>query len=243
MSWYYAVGQERNGPVSDEELDQLVQQGTVTNESLVWQEGMADWQPYGQVSGGEATGSGAAGIVCAECGNQFNFEDVLRFGDQFVCAGCKPIYVQRMQEGGVVASAMDYAGFWVRFAATFIDGIIQLIVIVALFFIVGDGFDISDQVPFQNTTDKVQRINIFLSIFFYVFFLGKFGATPGKMALGLKVVRSDGSRITYLRAFGRFWANYLSSIILCIGYLMVAFDRQEHKALHDRICDTRVIRT
>jgi uncharacterized RDD family membrane protein YckC len=73
-----------------------------------------------------------------------------------------------------------------------------------------------------------------------VFFLGRFGATPGKMALGMKVVRADGTNISYLRAFGRCIAEYFSAIPFCAGYLMVLFD-EEHRTLHDRICDTRVI--
>jgi len=73
------------------------------------------------------------------------------------------------------------------------------------------------------------------------YFLGKFSATPGKMALGLKVLRADGEMITYPRALGRFFAEFLSSVILAIGYIMAAFD-EEKRALHDRICDTRVVR-
>ena len=74
-----------------------------------------------------------------------------------------------------------------------------------------------------------------------MFFLGKFGATPGKMACKLKVVRPDGERISYARALGRHFAEMLSGIILYIGYIMAAFD-EEKRTLHDRICDTRVIK-
>jgi len=48
-------------------------------------------------------------------------------------------------------------------------------------------------------------------------------------------------KVTYLRAFARHFAEFLSGIILGIGYLMVAFDR-EKRALHDHICNTRVIK-
>ena len=73
------------------------------------------------------------------------------------------------------------------------------------------------------------------------FFLVKFGATPGKMALGVKVVRPDGSGLTVGRAIGRYFAKMLSGMILYIGYIMAGFDSQK-KALHDMICDTRVVR-
>lgn len=242
MNWYYAVGQEKQGPVSDEELGQLVQQGTITNESLVWQEGMADWQPYSQVSGGA---EGGAGIICAECGNQFDFNDVIRLGDQYVCAGCKPVHLQRMQEGGVVSGTMEYAGFWVRFAARFLDGIITSIINVVITTIIGAMMGASASTTPEQAFE-IQMIGtlagVIVGIAYEVFFVGRFGATPGKMALKLKVVRPDGDKVSYLRVFGRWWAMQLSGVILGIGYLMAAFDREEHKSLHDRICDTRVIR-
>ena len=71
-------------------------------------------------------------------------------------------------------------------------------------------------------------------------FVGRWGATPGKMACGMKVVRADGSKVTYLRAFGRYWGKALSRLTFMIGYVIALFD-QEKRALHDWICDTRVV--
>ena len=73
-----------------------------------------------------------------------------------------------------------------------------------------------------------------------IFFIGKYGATPGKMACKIKVVDATGAKIGYGRATGRFFAEILSGLIFYIGYIMVAFDDQK-RALHDRICNTRVI--
>jgi uncharacterized RDD family membrane protein YckC len=72
------------------------------------------------------------------------------------------------------------------------------------------------------------------------FFVARVGATPGKMALGLKVIRPDGSRVSLGRAIGRYFAKWLSSLILCIGYIIAGFDSQK-RAMHDMICDTRVV--
>jgi uncharacterized RDD family membrane protein YckC len=132
---------------------------------------------------------------------------------------------------------MVFAGFWIRVGAKIIDGIIITVVGFVLAFLVN--FIIRHMVAaavLQNT------IYIALTIFYSVYFLGKYSATPGKMACGLKVVRPDGEKISYGRACGRFFAEFLSSIILYIGYIIVAFD-EERRALHDRICDTRVVRT
>jgi uncharacterized RDD family membrane protein YckC len=71
--------------------------------------------------------------------------------------------------------------------------------------------------------------------------IGRFGATLGKMAVGIRVVKSDGSRVGYGRAFGRYFAKIVSLLTLLIGYIMAGFDSQK-RALHDYICDTRVIK-
>jgi uncharacterized RDD family membrane protein YckC len=84
-------------------------------------------------------------------------------------------------------------------------------------------------------------INTAVACTYEACFVYQFAATPGKMALGLKVVRPDGSRVGLGRAIGRYFAKMLSAIILLIGYIIAGFDAQK-RALHDMICDTRVIR-
>ena len=49
------------------------------------------------------------------------------------------------------------------------------------------------------------------------------GATVGKMALGLRVVTSNGQRLSFMNATGRYFAKIISAIILGIGFLMIAF--------------------
>jgi uncharacterized RDD family membrane protein YckC len=53
---------------------------------------------------------------------------------------------------------------------------------------------------------------------------------------------SEGDRVSFARAVGRHFAKYISGLILGIGYIMAGFDEQK-RALHDRICDTRVIKS
>ena len=54
MNWYYALGQQQVGPVTDEQLQALARDGVVTGDTLVWRDGLANWQPYRTV-GGPAT--------------------------------------------------------------------------------------------------------------------------------------------------------------------------------------------
>jgi hypothetical protein len=62
--------------------------------------------------------------VCAECGKAFDKGEMIRHGEAWVCAACKPVFLQKLSEAvEPVTGAMRYAGFWIRFAAKFVDGI------------------------------------------------------------------------------------------------------------------------
>lgn len=249
MSWYYAVGQEQKGPVTEEQLQALASEGAITGETLVWREGLADWQPYRVVSGGAAASASApgaapaGGVICAECGKPFAADEVVRFGDRYVCAACKPTFVQRMQEGAVPTGTLDYASFGVRLGAKILDGLILWVVNTGISFGLGMAMGVTKGDPtasmvFLGITVLIQLV---INFSYGTFFLGKFGATPGKMACKIKVVRADGTPLTYGRACGRVFAEILSALICYIGYIMAGFD-EEKRALHDRICDTRVIK-
>ena len=84
-------------------------------------------------------------------------------------------------------------------------------------------------------------VGLIVAFAYEVFFVGRFGGTPGKLLLRMRIVRSDYSRVTYGRAAIRYFGKMLSGLTMYIGYLMVAFDPQR-RALHDYIADTRVIK-
>lgn len=46
--WHYAVGQDQNGPISDEELHSLIKSGKIDRETYVWRDGMDNWQHAGE---------------------------------------------------------------------------------------------------------------------------------------------------------------------------------------------------
>jgi uncharacterized RDD family membrane protein YckC len=73
------------------------------------------------------------------------------------------------------------------------------------------------------------------------FFVGTYGATPGKMVCRIKIVNADGSKVSYGKAIGRYFAELLNAFTLYIGYIIAAFD-DEKRTLHDRICNTRVVK-
>jgi len=256
MAWYYARGDERMGPVDDAELAHLAASGAVTSETLVWQEGMADWQPYGAVA--SAPGMAAdmppsifgeqPPQVCAECGRAFRSEDMVSYEQHWVCADCKDVFFQRIREGVPVPGSLLFGGFWIRFCARVVDGVILGFVglvqsVVQAPLTGGFGVDPTREPAASELIILVLStiLSIVIGIAYEVLFVGKYAATPGKMVFGLKVVMGDGGRVTYARATGCYFAMWLSSLTLMIGYIIAAFD-SEKRALHDHICDTRVIR-
>jgi uncharacterized RDD family membrane protein YckC len=250
MNWYYVDRGQQAGPVSDEQLDGMLQSGKIQPDTLVWREGMAAWLPYREARGGAAsTGTTVAAAaptpeaVCAECGKLFPIDETIRYGNARVCAGCKPVFLQKLQEGAAINTGeMRYAGFGIRFAATFLDGLILGVPMIIVFIAIGaTSASNAESTASQIIPLFIQMAFIFVQIAYQVFFWGKFGATPGKMACKIKVVSSDGSKISYGRATGRAFAEMLSGMVCYIGYLLVAFDNPQRRALHDHICNTRVI--
>ena len=243
MEWYYAEDGQQRGPINETDFNNLVRAGTIKDDTLIWREGMANWQSYTEVRGGAAATATAVGaVLCSQCGKSFAQDQVIRYGDAWVCATCKPLFVQRLKEGAAMPLAMEYAGFWTRFGAKFLDGIILWVVNMAIGFLAGMAIGASDS---PNAKLVLQLFLMFVSIVlnlgYGIFFLGKFGATLGKMACKIKVVTAEGRPITFGRATGRCFAEILSGLICYIGYIMAGFD-EEKRALHDRICNTRVVK-
>lgn len=236
MEWFYVENNERRGPVSDAELSELNRTGKIDTATMVWREGWSDWRKFGDAKLSGVTTEGNA--ACVECGKVFPTSEMIQYEDSWVCAGCKPVFFQKVKEGVPIGREMRYAGFWIRFVAIFVDGIILQIVNIPLRFLPLSAGDPDVQ---MRMTFLIVGISMLVSALYEIFFIGRFGATPGKMALRLQVVRPDGGKLSYGRACGRYFAKFLSSLILLIGYIMAAFDEQK-RSLHDRICDTRVIR-
>jgi uncharacterized RDD family membrane protein YckC len=80
-----------------------------------------------------------------------------------------------------------------------------------------------------------------INISYNTIMVSKYGGTLGKLAVGIKVVRADGAMLSIPHAIGRACAEILSGMTCYIGYIMVAFDEPEKRALHDHICSTRVV--
>ena len=197
----------------------------------------------------------AGALFCAECGRPTAAEELARFGDLMICPACKNNYVQKLREGAAPAAAQAYAGFWIRFVGWLIDAIILGVVssIVQLLLLgsmiasftppqAGTAVDLGAMGAALGRLGLASLIGMAINACYEGFFIASLAATPGKMVIGVKVVRPDGSKVGLGRAFGRYFAKILSAMILLIGFIMVGFDA-EKRGLHDMICDTRVIKS
>lgn len=239
MNWYYVEETQRKGPFEQSAFDELVTSGKVTPETLVWRDDLPDWKPYREVIAAGSISIAEGDAACVECGRTFPKSEMVQYEGSWICPNCKPIFFQRVREGITPAGEMTYAGFWIRFLAKFVDGILLQLVGLLINFLTSLVFSpANDPTPFLIVN---WICSMLLSAGYSTYFVGSFGATPGKMACRLRVVRPDGAKVTYPRALGRHFAEILSSLTLGVGYIMAAFD-EEKRALHDRVCDTRVIR-
>jgi uncharacterized RDD family membrane protein YckC len=128
-----------------------------------------------------------------------------------------------------VDEPLVYAGFWDRFGAAFIDGLILIVPNLIINYTIGSG-----------AGDVLAIVMGWL----YAALLesGPGQATLGKKALGLKVVGEDGQRISFGQATGRHFGKFISALILLIGYLMMLWDEKK-QTLHDKMAGTYVVKS
>jgi uncharacterized RDD family membrane protein YckC len=120
------------------------------------------------------------------------------------------------------------AGFWRRFAAAFIDGILLGIVSEILRLILGN---------------VGAALTLIAGIVYYTYFHGSTGQTPGDAALSIRVVSRDGGGpIGYPRAFIRWLVSIISGLVFLLGYLWMLWD-SEKQCWHDKAANDVVIPT
>jgi uncharacterized RDD family membrane protein YckC len=209
--WYVSRGRKKFGPIQWGDLQSMAQRGEILASDSLWTEGLVQWSPAASIVGTNAGVSDRTPV------NEIR---------------------HRAQTG-----PMEYAGFWVRFAAYLIDTII--LAVVQLFLVVllirSGQIEMSKGVPVQQPL----LLPLLSGGIFWMYFAGMessaLQATFGKMMLGLKVTDLSGGKISFARATGRYFGKIISSLLLCIGYLMIVFTGR-NQALHDLMAGCLVIR-
>ncbi len=204
-------------------------------------------------------------MFCSRCG--IRVEEGNRFcqacGQEVSAAGgtapSSTVYSGPVGASARVSAPLQYAGFWARFAALLIDGVILaiptgLVAIVLIFLLGGFGMMVH-----MNPGDPAAA-RAFLATMIPIFFFAMLGfmilhwlyyagmessarqATFGKSIMSLRVANLDGQPISFGHASGRFFAKIVSGMIpFGIGYLMAAFTEKK-QTLHDLIAGTLVLR-
>lgn len=224
--WHYVdPARQQQGPVDDAELVRLFRSGAIGLHSLVWRPDLTDWQALG------------------------GFADVL--GLQETASPYAPPTAEVLTDAAVVAGGeVVYAGFWKRTAAYALDSVIAGMVSGIIGAIIGAAFGAGllgsgNMAGNEGKLIAVQLIGNLIGMligaaYFAGFHSSSSMATLGKMAVGIKVVRSNGERISFLRGVGRYFALFVSTLLLMIGFFMAGFTERK-RALHDMLCDTVVV--
>jgi uncharacterized RDD family membrane protein YckC len=202
-------------------------------------------------------------MYCRECGNQVNSKaeictscGVRPLNSNKHCQSCgsetKPQQEMCVQCNTLLthsANTERYSGFWLRFFACSIDGIllaIPTIIFSIVLFSITMGevmmygyYDESTMAGYQLIFSLITFVGVIL--YTAGMHSSKWQATIGKRMMGIKVTDLNGNRISFARALGRFFGTYLSALIMYIGFLMAGFT-QKRQALHDMVAGTLVVK-
>ena len=242
MKWFYidtsiTEGDRRQGPFSIDEIRNLVSEGKITDETLVWHSGETNWKAWKDFP--EASEPA-----------ELTEEELLK-------QTIETLLQNKMQ-------SKRFAGFFVRANAFIIDNLIlSLLGAIFLYIMSAAGAidlnavsEIAQQyVDNPTSTELVSKafeipgVSTFFTIFsvvqaiYFIVFHAIFAATPGKMLLHIHVETADGERISWAFSIFRFIATILTQATVYfygLGYLIVLVDPQK-RALHDFIARTRVV--
>lgn len=132
----------------------------------------------------------------------------------------------------------EYAGFWIRVLASMVDSLILMLVIVPLVVVAG-------MMGLIDLDAQYTWLDIVVQIFSVVFYIGcwvKFAGTPGKRILKLKILDADtGEHLTTGKAIIRYVGYIISSIVLLLGLIWVAFDKKK-QGWHDKMANSVVVK-
>jgi uncharacterized RDD family membrane protein YckC len=255
--WYYATNGAQQGPASYEQLAQWAQAGSINAQTMVWRDGMAQWEIAGNVAElapifastvGAGDGSDTAYGVAPGVPQQPNYAYTASpyptqgYGAGYPAQGYRAppgqaAYGQfgtlNYGQASYAPRGLVYAGFWWRFLAVFIDGIIvgifNGIVGAILGAIAGEEGEFIGNLLGLIVAwlyDALQESSVTQ-------------ATLGKRLCGIVVTDIQGNRLSFGRATGRHFAKYISGCILGFGYFMQVWT-QYRQALHDIMAGTLV---
>ncbi|WP_089729581.1 RDD family protein [Candidatus Thiosymbion oneisti] len=141
-----------------------------------------------------------------------------------------------------INGATRFGGFWIRVGASFIDIVVLLIPVLLISFLFRAVTPATDEMEIVvvELMDAILNIIVYW-IYFAALHSSSWQASVGKKVVNLKVVDKNGNRISFGRATGRYFASFISALILGIGYMMVGWTKRK-QGLHDMMAGTLVIK-
>ncbi len=182
--------------------------------------------------------------ACTRCGRDFCTDCVISLRGQTVCSACKSEVVQDVKSG-TVDGDLDLASRGARFAAAFIDGLLYLLPLAVIMIPMIEEAA-KHPVPVSSSPTMNFGWQNFvvpaIATCYEGLMLAKWGQTLGKMALKIKVVRSDGEPISAGQAWGRGLSRGLMAITQIVGFVdIVMIFSGPRTCLHDRFAKTKVV--
>lgn len=252
MQWYYAIDGQRSGPVPHAELERLIQAGTITGEALVWRQGMDQWKALADV---QARDPALFSLVPPPLPPE---DEVSPAADGDEPEPFRQASAEPAAGNATAAEPLVYAGFWQRVGAHLVDLVLWWFIWQVLVGVVGmkyfpeamaitakgPGYQAKPEelIPLLRFMSAVFAIGAVWAVVYDAFFILRFGATPGKLLCGIRVVRADGQPLGLGRIITRTLTKGMAGIpTLGIGLLVVAFDEQK-RGLHDFFSGTRVVK-
>ncbi len=135
-------------------------------------------------------------------------------------------------------------GFGPRLLATLIDGAMVGFLSFMLAFVIGLIGIFTNLINSGQGSRSLELLImlclLFFSIVYYIGFWSNDGQTMGKTIVGLKVIRTDGSRLSVGRALLRYIGYIINASLFSIGFLWAAFD-PKRQGWHDKLAGTLVV--
>lgn len=166
-------------------------------------------------------------------------------GETIQAAAVKCKHCGEMLKKARRRGSQDYAGFWTRFCAAFIDGFIVNILNFGVGFVIGIVIAVmagqqGGAAEFAQVIGGVAGL-VVQWLYSAIQESSEAQATIGKKALGIIVTDVNGERLSFGRATGRHFAKIPSAMICLIGFIMAGFTEKK-QALHDMIAGCLVVR-
>lgn len=256
--WYYAVGKQQNGPVSAGELVALHGDGRIDASTLVWREGLPNWQPLSALAVEIGIPPPKPAPPPAPASDPVpDPPPAAPSAPQAAIAPAReepvdtpyapPRTAPANYDRPAAAGPVVQAGFLRRFAALIIDSLLIGVSLLVVLFIGALALGV-----FAAGSRDMEAFGVMIQAAYYllyfiaapIYYAGMESsarqATLGKLAIGIKVCDAQGRRLSFVHALGRWAAAALSYLSFYIGFLMAAFTEKK-QALHDLIAGTLVV--